>query len=79
MSSLRKQVDPILAGSCRGTTRQQLLLLATCHLELATWQLELGSRQLELATRQLDAALGSTQPVPVPYSTFLQSKLHHLK
>ena len=65
VSSVRKQVDPVLAGSsCRGTT-QQLLLLHTCQLHLATCQLHLGSRQL-------DAALGSAQPV-VPHLTFLQS------
>ena len=72
VSSLRKQVDPILAGSsCRGTT-QQLLLLHTCHLHLGTCHLHLGSRQLHLGSRQLDAALGSAQPV-VPHLTFLQS------
>ena len=54
MSSLRKKVDPILGGDCRGAGGQLLL---------ATNQLELG------ATCQLDATLGSTQPV-VAYLPF---------
>ena len=61
MSSLRKKVDPILGGDCRGAGGQ--LQLATHQLLLATNQLELG------ATCQLDATLGSTQAV-VAYLPF---------